>query len=88
MIKVGDINEYLVTQAPESVNELLKCLRDKTDCICLKTAHYPSWSGGNQKIVVCTQNVVYVVIPNLQQVRQRRLQMTQEGRDVMCEPCS
>ena len=56
MMQVSDINEYLVTQAPESVNELLKCLRDKTDCICLKTAHYPSWSGGNQKIVVCTQN--------------------------------
>ena len=27
------------------------------------------------------------MIPNLQQVRQRRLQMTQEGRDVKCEPC-
>lgn len=57
MINVGDINEYLVSQAPVSVsvNDLLKCLRDKTGCNCLKTAHYPSWSGGNQKIVVCTQ---------------------------------
>jgi len=55
MMQVSDINEYLVTQAPVSVKELLKCLRDKTDCNCLKTANYPSWSGGNQKIVVCTE---------------------------------
>lgn len=49
------MNILLLKRPYQSVSELLKCLKDKTGCNSLKTANYPSWSGGNQKIVVCTQ---------------------------------